>query len=323
MRSTRWTSRLGTAALAVACFVVVALVHAGEASATAGIWRPQDGPTFRFGSRGDWPLVGDWNGDDKDEPGVFRGNTFHLGAPILLPPSARTASFQFGRAGDMPIAGDWDGDGKDTVGVFRRGVFYLRNSNSAGPADEVVRFGLTTPALDTPLTGDWDGDGKDELAVSRWDSITVHVRGHGQVRWGRHGAHTFVGDWDGDGISTFASRSGEAYISNTTCIPTCPDTLRNHAVIPYGLDTDVSFGADFDGDGRDEVGIVEVPYPPPVRNPDHVECDWFQVQSEAQRYFDYWYPLYRWFFHGGMEADRHSELDTDRDFIACEHLPRP
>jgi len=84
----------------------------------------------------------------------------------------------------------------------------------------------------------------------------------------------------------------------------------------------VSFGADFDGDGRDEVGIVEMPYPPPVRNPDYLTCAYFQTQGEAQRYFDYWYPLYSWLFDGEFGTDRYSELDRDRNHIACQHLPR-
>jgi hypothetical protein len=72
-----------------------------------------------------------------------------------------------------------------------------------------------------------------------------------------------------------------------------------------------------------EVGIVELPVPPPVRNPDLVRCHYLQTQGEAQRYVDYWYPLYRWFFDDlPLESDRYSELDRDRDRVACERPPR-
>jgi hypothetical protein len=66
-----------------------------------------------------------------------------------------------------------------------------------------------------------------------------------------------------------------------------------------------------------EVGIVELPVPPPVRNPDLVRCHYLQTQGEAQRYVDYWYPLYRWFFDDlPLESDRYSER------VACERPPR-
>jgi len=320
MRSTRWAPRSRLAVLTTACLVVVSLMSAGKARATAATWRPQDGPHFTFGSRLDWPVVGDWNGDGKNEPGVFRGNTFHLGY-AAVPPS-RTVSFRFGRAGDMPITGDWDGDGDDTVGVFRRGVFYLRNSNSTGPAHEVIRFGSTRWGWDRPLSGDWDGDGRDELAVYRWDTATSYVRGHGLVRFGHHGAQAFTGDWNGDGMTTFASRNGAAYITNTPCNPTCVTEPPNHGVIPYGIEYEVSFGADFDGDGRDEVGIVETALPPPLRDPERLSCPYFQTQPEAQRYVDYWYPLFRWLFDYYPRVDPAVGLDPDRDRIACELLPR-
>jgi hypothetical protein len=320
MRSTRWTPRIGMAGVIAAGLVFASLLSAGEAGATAAVWRPQDGPHFSFGSRFDWPVVGDWNGDGKDEPGVFRGNTFHLGY-AAVPPS-RTVAFRFGRAGDMPIAGDWNGDGVDTVGVFRRGVFYLRNTNSTGAADEVIRFGSTTEGVDHPLIGDWDGDGRDELAVNRHDHVTIHVRDRGVVRFGNLDAQKFTGDWDGDGTTTFASRQGAAYITNTPCNPTCTEFPRHHDVIEYGIQTDVSFGADFDGDGRDEVGIVESALPPPLRGPERTWCWYFRTQPEAQRYVDYWYPTYRWLFDYYPQSDPTVGLDPDRDRIACELLPR-
>ncbi|MDD9204855.1 hypothetical protein PU560_00080, partial [Georgenia sp. 10Sc9-8] len=40
----------------------------------------------------------------------------------------------------------------------------MRNSLSAGPADEAVRYGRTA---DTVLVGDWDGDGDDTFTVRR------------------------------------------------------------------------------------------------------------------------------------------------------------
>ena len=63
---------------------------------------------FNFGTTGDLPVAGDWNGDGVDGVGIFRpGNTsFFLSNSFVN--SADTV-FAFGQAGDLPVAGDWKG----------------------------------------------------------------------------------------------------------------------------------------------------------------------------------------------------------------------
>jgi hypothetical protein len=48
------------------------------------------------------------------------------------------STFLFGDPGDTAVTGDWDGTGTDTPGIVRSRRFYLRNSNSSGPADELM-----------------------------------------------------------------------------------------------------------------------------------------------------------------------------------------
>jgi len=77
-----------------------------------GIW---DGPSIdslmSFGTAGDKPIIGDWNGDGKDNIGVYRpsntgfyrdvnGNGIWDGTPI-------DAFNAFGASGDTPIIGRW------------------------------------------------------------------------------------------------------------------------------------------------------------------------------------------------------------------------
>src|SRR5947207_2921846 len=57
--------------------------------------------------------------------------------------------FPYGFASWKPVVGDWDGNGTKTVGMVDTtgttnifNVWYLRNSNSAGPADITITFGL-------------------------------------------------------------------------------------------------------------------------------------------------------------------------------------
>ena len=64
--------------------------------------------------------------------------------------------FIYGPANAQPLAGDWAGLGYDTVGICIPGqaTFFLRNSNTPGPADSTVLFGVPPT---NGIVGDWDG----------------------------------------------------------------------------------------------------------------------------------------------------------------------
>ncbi|HSQ06145.1 MAG TPA: hypothetical protein VLM84_00380, partial [Chromatiaceae bacterium] len=63
-----------------------------------------------YGQAGDLPVVGDWNGDAKDEIGVYRPSTgrFYLDADRSFTPTAGDeTSGVFGLAADKPLSGRW------------------------------------------------------------------------------------------------------------------------------------------------------------------------------------------------------------------------
>lgn len=75
----------------------------------------------RFGTRGDIPTPGDWNGDGTVELGVYRPSTgtwYQEGR----------ASVRLGQQGDVPVPGDYDVNGATDIGVYRpsNSTFYLR-----------------------------------------------------------------------------------------------------------------------------------------------------------------------------------------------------
>jgi len=127
--------------------------------------------TFTFtGAQPSWrPFAGDWDGDGIDTVGLFdpATSTFYLRNSNTTGGADLVFVFGTPQRDGWPIAGDWDGDGRVTIGVlqltfppttgglpFKLRQALLRNQNSAGPFDYVVKPG--TPAV-PPVAGDWDG----------------------------------------------------------------------------------------------------------------------------------------------------------------------
>jgi len=111
---------------------------------------------IEFGSVGEIPVVGDFNGDGIDEIGTFRAGQWKLRHTLGGSPTFDT--IQFGEAGDLPVVGDWNGDGTATLGVVRGQVWILKEPHGPGSDDVQFSFGANGA---TPVVGDWDGDGVD------------------------------------------------------------------------------------------------------------------------------------------------------------------
>ena len=167
--------------------------------------------SFSFGTAGDLPLTGDWNGDGTDTIGVWRAGKVYLrnttgGGPAEI-------SFGFGRAGDVPIAGDWNGDGIDTIGVRRGSNVYLRNSNTSGPGQVAFSYGI---ASDKVVVGDWDGNRTDTVGVRRngtWFLRNSNTSGPAQlsIAYGLATDVPVVGNWNGIGADGIGVRRGTTF----------------------------------------------------------------------------------------------------------------
>jgi hypothetical protein len=192
-----------------------------EADRTVGV-QPQYSFTSTdtkstYGTSGDMPLAGDWNGDGIDNTGVYRpsNRSFYLRNNDNTWVSDHITAY--GSVGDIPLVGDWDGNGTDTVGIYRpsdRG-FYLRNSNtsSINNADIIVRpYGR---AGDIPVVGDWNGDGIDTFGVYRPSDHTYYLRnsntaGNAEItiQYGTKDGSTddipIVGDFNNDKVEDLA-----------------------------------------------------------------------------------------------------------------------
>jgi hypothetical protein len=127
---------------------------------------------FAYGTEGDRPIAGDFNGDGVANIGVFRDGRWYIDADGNGKWSEGDIFAEYGQPGDRPVVGDWTGDGKAKLGVYRNGTWYLDTNNNRvlDPGDKVIRdFGGPN---DTPVAGDWNGDGIDKPGLYREELAT-------------------------------------------------------------------------------------------------------------------------------------------------------
>ena len=146
---------------------------------------PADEFNFFFGRHGDTPIIGDFNGDGRDDPAFVSAVSIdpvsgaRYSDPLLfwsihsgsLPASSglelnRDAFDRWGFIGDRPVVGDWDGDGRDTPGLVSRQATPQGLNRWYINQNGVVTFDYGFPT-DKPIVGDWDGDGRDNVGVIR------------------------------------------------------------------------------------------------------------------------------------------------------------
>jgi|GEM_PF-1919003 len=136
----------------------------------------------------DMPMPGDYDGDGKADPAIWRRNTGEWFINYSTGSGPFPYGYRFGVNGDKPIIGDYDGDSKDDIAVWRpdSGVWYILQSSTLTTRSQAYGLGLA-PYLDLPVAGDYDGDGVQDLGIFRqstgdwftqgsWDNQTTTQR---------------------------------------------------------------------------------------------------------------------------------------------------
>ena len=118
-----------------------------------------------WGTTGDKPMRGDFDGDGKFDPAVFRNGVWY----IRQSSNSQMKTDSWGLSTDKFVTADYDGDAKTDLAVFRNGVWYIKQSSDNLPV--YFSWGLASDVL---VPADYDGDGKTDVAVYR--SGTWYIR---------------------------------------------------------------------------------------------------------------------------------------------------
>ena len=149
------------------------------------------------------PVVGDWDGDGKDDVGLFRAGTWLLRNGQTA--GAADKIFAYGAAGDRPVVGRWKGTTLG-IGVVRQGEWLLRTTVSAGAPQLDFRYGK---AAKHPVVGDWDGNGTTTIGVGAAGSGCCATRSRPARRSSRPVmAGKPTSPWLATGTATARSRPG-------------------------------------------------------------------------------------------------------------------
>ncbi|MET7276931.1 DUF2961 domain-containing protein [Kribbella sp. NPDC005582] len=167
------------------------------------------------------PMVGDFNGDGKDDIVTF--NRGGHAVYVSLSDGGRFVQDgwlwhgTFGLPGELLDVGDFDGDGRDDIVTFTRGtaasVYVALSDGKSFLGSGWKWHGHFAVGTETPDVGDYNGDGRDDIATftgsAAGDVYVATSTGTGFAGDGDlwhdyfapNGEVPGSGDFDGDGLS--------------------------------------------------------------------------------------------------------------------------
>jgi uncharacterized delta-60 repeat protein len=137
-----------------------------------------------WGTNGDVAARGDYNGDGRLDPTVFRPMS-GVWYSLNLTNSSSTST-NWGVGTDKLVPADYTGDGKTDHAVFRSGDWYILESETGSP--RYANWGLSTDKL---VPADYDGDGMTDVATYRNGTWYIQ-QSTGGVRYINFGLSTDV-----------------------------------------------------------------------------------------------------------------------------------
>jgi M6 family metalloprotease-like protein len=239
------------------------------------------------------PLVGDFNGDNRDDIVTFiRGTSGAAMGDVYVALSTGTGFGAgqkwhdwFSIKQEVPAVGDVNGDNRDDIITFVRdssadmeqGDVWVSLSTGTGFAQSIKMHEWFAPRSQVPMVGDVNGDGRADLVAFVRDAQSGSLRGDVQVSLSTGNGfgqvqiwHDFfgignevprIGDFDGDGRDDIA-----VFVRDTKAEPDRGDvyvafsegnrfgaTRLWHARLAWGEEVPVI--GDVNGDRRDDVVV--------------------------------------------------------------------
>jgi hypothetical protein len=192
-------------------------------------------------------IIGHRDVDQTDCP----GQTMYPLLPQLRAEVAAGFAAGGGQLSDSRLVCDWTGSGVATPAVYQGGVFYIRLSNSPGPADLVIPFGIPG---DQAVCGDWTAHGVESIGIVRqgtWYLRTSNTFGPAEIvfNYGNPGDTPIVGKWKGGGTLPGIYRGGTWYLRNSLT------TGGGDVQFNFGNPSDLPVVGNWAGSGIDTPGV--------------------------------------------------------------------
>jgi hypothetical protein len=185
----------------------------------------------------------------------------------IVPVPANGATYTANFRHRPPV--DYDGDGKSDIGVFDRSASaWYRFASTAGYSNGVTGTGSTIS-----VTGDFDGDGRADIATfdrrnADW-IFNTSSSGTYTTNFGNACGIPVSADFDGDGIAdfgTYTPSNGLWQLWESFTFPRSKGVsssdakfraVSNTVTIQFGFAGTLPVPADYDGDGRSDIGVYD------------------------------------------------------------------